>query len=137
MTVRDLVPPFRAPVVLLVDDDADALEMYTIGLRACGFDVLSAADADQAMTLASVRDPDIVVTDAHLDGRCGVDLARSLRSDVRTRHCAIVLLTGDLALGEAPRPRPYDSFLAKPCTPQRLARELLALVVPRVPALEQ
>ena len=119
MTVRDLVPPFRAPVVLLVDDDADALEMYTIGLRACGFDVLSAADADQAMTLASVRDPDIVVTDAHLDGRCGVDL------------------TGDLALGEARRPRPYDSFLAKPCTPQRLARELLALVVPRVPALEQ
>jgi CheY-like chemotaxis protein len=137
VTIADFVPPFRTPVVLLVDDDVDTLEMYSIGLGACGFDVLTAEDVEQARALACDREPDVVVTDARLPGASGVALAQALRADVRTSRCAIVLLTGDVALGEAPRPRPYDCFLTKPCTPQRLAQELVGLLVPRVPALEQ
>ena len=136
VTIADFVPPFRTPVVLLVDDDADTREMYSIGLSACGFDVLTAEDVEQAQTLACEREPDAVVTDARLPGASGVALAQALRADVRTSRCAIVLLTGDVALGESPRHRPYDCFLAKPCTPQRLAQELVGLLVSRVPALQ-
>lgn len=118
--------------ILVVDDDRDTREMYCESLRVQGFDASTAASAEDA--LATIRDapPAVVVTDLRFKGQMdGVDLARRLRSDDRTKSVRIIMLTG-AAFGEE-RERAEasgcDRFLLKPCLPATLASEIRRLTV--------
>lgn len=121
------------PVVLIVDDDEDSLAMYAFGLLALGFQPVMAADAEEAFARACELQPDLVVTDVVMPGVSGLELARRLRAEERTRHAFIVILTGRVTSdlpGEALRAG-GDRFLVKPCLPDALARELRALLETR------
>jgi CheY-like chemotaxis protein len=114
------------PVVLIVDDDQDSREMYTLALSAMGFRPLAAVDADDAVARARECPPDVVVTDVHLPGVSGLELTRQLRTDVRTKSAGIILLTGH-AVGSV-RQQAHDAgcdrFLVKPYLPDALAVQI-------------
>jgi two-component system cell cycle response regulator DivK len=125
--------PGTPPVVLLVDDHPDSIEMYAIALLTQGFEPVSADNADEAFARACARRPDVIVTDMTLPGASGLELTRRLREDRRTRDAGIIVLTGDAggSTREQASDAGCDRFLLKPCLPDALGLEIRDLLVTR------
>ena len=119
-------PGSNHPLVLLVDDYADAREMYSFYLARHGFRVEEAADGHEALEKALTLGPDIILMDLSLPGIDGWELARLLKQDTRTTAVPIIALTAHALNGEEQRARGAgcDAFVTKPCLPQVLAQEL-------------
>ena len=114
------------PVVLLVDDHEDTVAMYAYVLLAMGFQPVTAGSPDDGFERACRLQPDVVVADVHLAGGSGLELARRLREDARTRETGIIVLTGDgfTALKKKAHAAGCDRFILKPCLPDALALQI-------------
>jgi CheY-like chemotaxis protein len=114
------------PQVLLVDDYADALEMYTEYLEYSGFDVLQAANGMEALERAVESLPDIILMDLSLPVMDGWEATRRLKADQRTAGIPVVALTGHSLAGisEGARRAGCDAFVTKPCLPEDLVSEI-------------
>src|ERR1700677_5071739 len=85
---------FRA-TILFVDGDADTRFAYQSVAMAEGFGVELAADGKEAITLANVFLPDVIVLASRLPGIDGFEVARRLRASERTRGIPIVIVSSD------------------------------------------
>jgi CheY-like chemotaxis protein len=65
--------------VLVVEDDADCLELFTVILRHCGAEVAAASSVREAMELFEHSRPAVVVSDISMPGEDGFGLLRRLR----------------------------------------------------------
>ena len=79
--------------VLVVDDDPVIRELVTFNLEAEGLQVASAGDGDVAHSLAREQQPDLIILDVMMPGRDGLSTLGELRSDPRTSHIPVALLT--------------------------------------------
>ncbi|NII10973.1 response regulator [Oleiagrimonas sp. C23AA] len=68
-----------APRILVIDDEPQIRRFLNIGLRAEGYQVLEAANAEQGLALAATRAPDLVILDLGLPDRDGHDVLTELR----------------------------------------------------------
>lgn len=118
--------PSNLPAILLVDDDADTVEMYAAGLMYAGFRPLTATDAESASRLTRSAHPNAVVTDLRLPGRTGWGLIRELKGDQATRQIPIIVLTGraDEEMTAAARKAGCSAVVTKPCLPDELVKVL-------------
>jgi DNA-binding response OmpR family regulator len=69
-----------ATQVLLADDCADSREVLSLLLRRANFDVVGASDGEEALSLMTQCEPDVLILDIQLPGINGVELARQVRS---------------------------------------------------------
>jgi two-component system, OmpR family, phosphate regulon response regulator PhoB len=77
------------PVVLVADDDQPTRELVALCLAQVGYDVVEAADAEQAERAMLEHGPALVVLDVTMPGRSGLDLLRTLD----TRALGVILLS--------------------------------------------
>ena len=124
-----------APLILVVDDYADAREMYAEYLRFCGFRVAEARNGNEALEQTFALKPDLILMDLSLPGMDGWEATRQLKADERTRHIPVVALTGHALAGalEGAKKAGCDSFVTKPCLPADLVvevRRMLSLTKP-------
>ena len=100
-------------VVLVVEDEALLRENAVEMIAEAGYDVLEAADADQAIAILEARpDVHVVFTDIQMPGSMdGLKLAKFVRG--RWPPIAIVATSGRLALGEGELPE-GGVFIPKP-----------------------
>jgi len=121
--------------ILLVEDEPAIQELIVCNLELAGHEAVRADSAEQA--LESIRDslPDIVLLDWMLPGMSGIDFARRLRSDRRTRDIPIIFLTArseerdklaGLDLGA-------DDYVTKPFSPRELLARVKAVLRRRAP----
>jgi CheY-like chemotaxis protein len=118
------------PLILVVDDFDDNRAMYAEYLALKGFRVAEATDGDQAVARATELLPALVVMDLSLPGMDGWEATRLLKSDARTKHIAILALSGHAEESHAQRAREAgcDAFVAKPCLPEELVVKVRALL---------
>lgn len=113
----------EGPTVLLVEDDRDGRQLYAEWLTQAGFQVDQAHNGLQALERAFERVPHVVVADLNIPGIDGFELTRRLKQDARTRHVAVLAITGYAAFtadpGRAQRAG-CDVVLEKPCTAEDL-----------------
>ena len=114
--------PDRKPLVLLVDDDPDTREMYSVYLRYSGMQVDEASSAYRALERAHDSRPDVIVTDVAMPGMDGLELSRKLREDTPTRDVPIIAVSGQPE--ESLRATSCDVVLQKPCGPDTLLRAI-------------
>jgi CheY-like chemotaxis protein len=116
----------RPPLVLVVDDFADAREMYVEYLEFAGFRSAQAQNGEEAIAQARERGPAVVLMDLAMPVMDGWEATRRLKSDPRTRHIPVIAVTGHALAGDAERARRAgcDGVLAKPCLPEDLVREV-------------
>jgi len=118
MTTTPTTP--TRPVILIVDDYEDAVDVWQLYLRAVGFDVLTAADGPTALALATgERRPDLIVLDIELPGMSGVDVAIELRAGSSTREIPMIAVTGysHVTQMDLARKSGFDAVVTKPCEP--------------------
>jgi two-component system cell cycle response regulator DivK len=116
-------------VVLIVEDFADAREMYADYLTFAGMTVLTACDGAEGVRLAIEHLPDVIVLDAGLPRLTGWEATAMLRGNPDTEHLKILMLTGHVFRDSEHRARDagVDVFVAKPCLPDQLHRHVVAL----------
>lgn len=120
----------RPPLVLLVDDNPDTLEMYALGLQYEGFDVVTARDGGNALQLVAARHPDCIVTDVRMPSMTGFEFRRLLARSPETAGIPVIALTGYVtpAAVEAGGMGEFASVLVKPCLPEVLGREIVGVL---------
>ena len=119
--------------VLIADDNLAEREMYESYLAAQGIHVLAAADGLNAVRIAQVMQPDVIVMDLSLPSLDGWEATRRLKHDARTAHIPILACTGhatDLAVDWA-LDAGCDAYVVKPCLPQELLRLIRGLLARR------
>ena len=112
----------RLPVVLVVDDEPDVVDLVRYRLRGAGMTVLVATDGLSALKAAREHRPDQVVLDLMLPHMNGEEVCRQLRADRDTEAIPVLMLT---AKGEptdriAGLEAGADDYLAKPFSPREL-----------------
>ena len=114
--------------VLFVDDEEDALLVFSMLLSARGYRVETTADADEALRKVALSPPDVVVTDWLMPGMNGAQLCERLRAPGSpVAHIPIIVATAT-PLAVDVSGRPYDAVLRKPYSADELVYQITALV---------
>jgi DNA-binding response OmpR family regulator len=79
--------------ILVVEDDINTAEMLSTYFEAQGYQVLTAAWGEDALSITQDALPDLVVLDIHLPDIDGYEVCRRLRGHRRTEHIPIIFLT--------------------------------------------
>ena len=126
------------PRVLLVDDYPDARAMYGEYLEFSGFDVVEAANGEEALARALDADPDIILMDLSLPVMDGCEATRRLKADARTAAIPVVALTGHALAGisDGARQAGCAAFVTKPCLPDDLVLEIRRVLAARPASTE-
>ncbi len=116
--------------ILLVDDERDLLSLLDFNLRAAGFETLLATTGEQALSHLRRRLPDIVLLDLMLPDVPGTEVCRQLKSDPRTKHVPVVMLTAkgeevDRVVGFE---LGADDYVTKPFSVRELVLRLKAVL---------
>jgi two-component system cell cycle response regulator DivK len=114
------------PRVLVVEDYADAREMYSEYLQYSGYEVVEATNGMEALQRAVEDQPDIILMDLSLPVMDGWEATRRLKADVRTADIPVVALTGHALAGisDGALRAGCDAFVTKPCLPEDLVKEI-------------
>ena len=116
--------------ILMVDDYHDNREMYAAYLRYSGFVVEEAVTGTEAIEKAQATRPNLIVMDLSLPGMDGWEATRRLKTDPKTGHIPIVVVSGHALEGsvQTAKAAGCDAFLRKPCLPQVLLAEVKRLL---------
>jgi two-component system, OmpR family, phosphate regulon response regulator PhoB len=125
------------PKILLVEDDANLVELVRYNLEAAGFGIVSTSDGEEALVLAEEEKPDLVILDWMIENLSGIEVCRRLRRSPTTANLPIVMLTARAE--EADRVRGLetgaDDYLTKPFSPRELIARVRAVLRRLRPAL--
>ncbi len=123
--------------ILLVEDEPAILNLLEFTLADKGFHLRKALDAAAARAAIDAVLPDLVILDWMLPGESGIQLARKLRTDIRTKALPIIILTAkaeelDKVQGLESG---ADDYITKPFSPRELIARVNALLRRRAPEL--
>jgi diguanylate cyclase (GGDEF)-like protein len=109
-------------LILVADDDEDIVRFVEVNLRLEGFEVITASDGDEALKAAYGLAPDLVLLDVMMPKADGYEVCQRLRSDSRTRHISVIMLTArslsaDKVVGLTAG---ADDYMIKPFDPLEL-----------------
>ena len=114
-----------APVVLIVDDEPDQLDVYRQGLEFAGYRVAVAGGGTVALDMALAAHPDVIIMDLAMPGMDGFEATRRIKDLKATRDIPVIALS---AYGEIPpewaRSAGCEVYLRKPILPQELSEQI-------------
>jgi phosphate regulon transcriptional regulator PhoB len=116
--------------MLVVDDEPDIVELVAYNLKKEGFDVSSAADGEEALSVIRRGNFDFLILDLMLPGIQGMELCRVLRNDPKTAQIPIIMLTAkgeevDRIIGLETG---ADDYMTKPFSPRELIARVKAVM---------
>ncbi len=126
-----------AATILVVEDEPAIQQLIAYNLTQAGHKPLCADSAEQALSLVAEALPDLVLLDWMLPGASGIDVAKRLRGDKRTKNIPIIMLTArseeeDKLLG---LDTGADDYITKPFSPRELNARVKALLRRRAPQM--
>jgi DNA-binding response OmpR family regulator len=79
--------------LLIVDDEPDIISLLKLVLEAEGYEVVPALSGDEALRLAEVEAPDLVLLDLMMPGKSGLETCRYLRNQPRTKNTPVIIFS--------------------------------------------
>src|SRR4030042_1669333 len=116
--------------ILVVDDEENIRELVRYNLAREGYQVTTVGSGEEALKQAGAKLPNLIVLDLMLPGIDGFDVCRQLKSDPRTAHIPIVMLTvkgeeSDIVVGLE---LGADDYITKPFSPKVLLARIKAVL---------
>ena len=111
--------------ILLADDERSIQHLLSRRLQACGYEVITASNGEEALEKARCEHPDLILMDVMMPKKTGNEVAAALREGKDTAHIPIIFLTCLLNNGEAKRMNYYSGqsrIMGKPINPNDLIR---------------
>ena len=107
----------RQPIILLVDDDQDNLDLlsYQVSmLTSCS--LLSESSGERALFTAKQAEPDLILLDIMLPDLDGFQIVHRLKEDPQTSHIPVIAVTAMARAQdqESALEAGYDDYLTKP-----------------------
>jgi len=120
----------RIPRILVVDDNAEMVELMRELLVSRGYDVVAVRNVEAAEVEVHRHTPDLILSDVIMPGRSGYELCRQLKSNPTTRLIPFVLITGlsDRENKVKGIEAGADDFLNKPIFPAELFARVKSLL---------
>jgi CheY-like chemotaxis protein len=102
--------------VLVVDDNPRNLKLAFDVLEDAGYEVVEAADAEEAQIMIDRNLPDLILMDIALPGMDGLTLTRKIKANERTKHIRIIALTAFAMKGDDRKALAAgcDGYITKP-----------------------
>ena len=103
-------------LILIVEDNEQNRRLARDFLQVHGYRTIEAETAEDGVTLAAERAPDLVLMDIHLPGMSGIDALAKLRAAPQTRAIPVLAFTASVM----PKDRSvimaagFDAFVSKP-----------------------
>ena len=121
--------------ILIVDDEAHILQVLSLKLRHCGYDIATAVDGEDALYQAIEDPPDLVITDVQMPYMNGLEFAEALLENETTSHIPVVVLTarGHTLETSDTEIKNVRKVLSKPFSPRGVAQIVMQLLedIPR------
>jgi CheY-like chemotaxis protein len=108
--------------VLVVDDDADTLELLTVILRSCGATVRAESSARAAVVACDEQSFDVVISDLSMPHADGYSFLRALKMRPGCLRVPTIAVTGFAHHRQRALIEGFDVFLLKPVKPMTLCR---------------
>jgi CheY-like chemotaxis protein len=132
------VPKATRRLILLVEDMLDARELYAEYLTYTGFSVVTAINGHEAVSLARMLKPDLILMDIRLPGMDGLEATADLKHDPELAHIPVVAITADPSASMSDRAKAAGctEFIAKPALPDEVARTITRILDAAAPPSE-
>ncbi|MCS7232476.1 MAG: response regulator, partial [Elusimicrobiota bacterium] len=116
--------------ILVIDDDENILSLITDILEKEGFLVITSTNTEDGFKKAVNSQPDIIITDVSLPKIGGIELTRMLKSDKKTKHIPVIMLTvlsseTDKVIGLEVG---ADDYITKPFSQKELVARIKSLL---------
>ena len=118
--------------ILIVEDNPMNMKLAVILLESANYTVLTATDAEAALTLARSEHLNLILMDVQLPGMDGLQAVALLKRDGATRAIPIIALTALAMKGDEERIRAagYDGYIAKPIRHKEFLATIAAQLAP-------
>lgn len=122
-------PAVAVGKILVVDDEADILEIISYNLRSAGYETVTAKDGSEAIQKAKIFRPDLIMLDIMMPNKNGIDTCKEIRKLPEFKETMVLFLTAlndekseieGLNMGA-------DDYIAKPIKPKLLVSRINAL----------
>ena len=110
--------------ILVCDDEPHVVHVVATKLRNAGFEVITAADGEEALQATKDHEPDLLITDYQMPYLSGLELCKALSNDPKTRAIPVILLTarGFSMQQEDLEGTSIRTILPKPFSPRNVLR---------------
>ena len=108
--------------ILIADDEHNIRHILDFSLHSEGFDVVAAANGEDAFTLAVSENPDLIILDVMMPGQGGMETCRQIKADERVANIPVILLTARASRQdrEEGKAAGADEYITKPFSPQKV-----------------
>ena len=122
------------PLVLAVDDSPTIRKLVTMTLTREGFEVVSAADGVDALTLLADRAPDLILSDINMPRLDGYKLCKYVKRNQGTKHIPVILLSGKDGVFDKMRGKMSgcDGYVTKPFESSELLEKVKSFTVAKI-----
>jgi CheY-like chemotaxis protein len=116
------------PSILIVDDKADLLDLFSASLRRLRYRVLTAEDAATALAILEQQTPVLILLDLAMPSVSGLDVLQHVRADPRFNATKIVIVTAIPSRMDQQSTSKVDRIIPKPVTPSALEQAVIDLI---------
>jgi CheY-like chemotaxis protein len=88
-----MVMTISQKTVLIIEDEADAAELFAEMMRVSGFRVLKTSSSAPAITMMTAEKPDVVLLDVMMPDISGLDILRQMRADPVLTNIPVVVVS--------------------------------------------
>lgn len=122
--------PENRPLVLVVDDNPQILELVEAYLEPLPIRVRTATDGQGALDLVHTTRPDVILLDIMMPKRSGFEVCRDLKDDPQTKDIPIIMVTALNEEGDLERAKESgaDDYVTKPVNKVELIDRLRRLL---------
>ncbi|HET6845718.1 MAG TPA: response regulator [Anaerolineales bacterium] len=116
--------------ILIAEDEPDIRELVTFMLKFAGYEVVAAANGEDAVRTASRERPDLVLMDVRMPRMTGYDACRMMKANPDLRNVPVVFLSakGQESEIQTGLEAGAEAYLLKPFSPAELTNRVRGIL---------
>ena len=116
--------------ILIAEDERDIRDLIAFTLRFAGYEVVTAANGEEAVELAPKENPDLILMDVRMPRMTGYDACRILKANPEMKDLPIVFLSakGQESEIQTGLEAGAEEYLLKPFAPDQLTERVKAIL---------